>query len=306
MSTAALIIGYGAFGRALYHALRAKASLSVAVYLRTPTAEMDCRDADAIYHDLPAIPVGRFSHVLVAVPSYAVRSTVGALALRRDGSDPVFISCAKGIDLESGQFPSEMLADLTGSDRIGALSGPSFTDEMVAGKRTLVSVATPDLGMAKDVARQLSTDNFRLRPTDDVHGLELLSVAKNIIALGAGLIDGLKLGENFRAAFVAQGVFELADLLPRLGGNADTLHSIGGLGDILLTCVSARSRNYRMGLAIGSGESAAGIMSEGLNSATSFVRYLERKGVYSTYFESVADAIDAPAGIINILNNHAA
>jgi len=302
-TTSVLIMGYGAFGRALFHALEPNEGLAISVYRRTPNADTDPLSAAAIYHDLPGVPLDRFDIVLVAVPSYAVEETVGALPLRRDGRDPVFISCAKGIDSATGLFPSALLARLTASRRYGALSGPSFTDEMVAGKRTMVAVATPDLDLARSVSARLQTTGFRLEPTDDVNGLQFCSVAKNIIALGAGISDALSYGENYRAAFVARGVVELTDLLPRLGGQAKTLHSIGGLGDILLTCVSPRSRNYRMGFAIGSRGSSETIMSEGLSSATAFVRYLEGQGIFSPYFERIVAAIDRPESIGDLLND---
>lgn len=303
MIRSVLILGYGAFGRALFHALAPNPGLSISVYRRTPTAEADPGGPSTVYHDLGAVPLDRYDVVLIAVPSYAVEATVRALPLGRGGRDLVVISCAKGIDFASGMFPSEILARLLGTRRFGALSGPSFTDEMVAGKRTMVSLATPDLPLAQEVSGYLQTAGFRLEPSDDVHGLEICGVAKNIIALGAGVSDGLTLGENYRAAFVARGVFELTDLLPRLGGQAKTLHSIGGLGDILLTCVSPRSRNYRMGYVIGSRGSSETIMSEGLNSATAFVRYLEGKGIFSPYFERITGSIEVPESIGDVLND---
>jgi len=127
-------------------------------------------------------------------------------------------------------------------------------------------------------------------------------VAKNIVAIGAGLTEGLGLGENTRASYVARGIRELAMLLPRLGGTAETIMAPGALGDLILTCTSAQSRNYRFGCALGRGLRAEGDgpppLAEGSRSILAFLGFLRRHGVASAYFEGLAAAMADPAAVI--------
>jgi glycerol-3-phosphate dehydrogenase (NAD(P)+) len=183
------------------------------------------------------------------------------------------------------------------------LSGPTFAREMLAGRRAWMSLgcAQAEIGLA--LARRLDGPGLSLTPTTDLRGLEIIGVAKNIIAIGAGLSEGLGLGENARASYVARGIGELERLLPALGGRAETVLSPGGLGDLILTCTSDQSRNYRFGQDLGlrlhqpsAATMAAGPvpLAEGSRSISAFLAFIRRSGTASAYFEGLAAAIANP------------
>jgi glycerol-3-phosphate dehydrogenase (NAD(P)+) len=185
------------------------------------------------------------------------------------------------------------------------LSGPTFAREMLAGHGVWMSLGCKDVETAQAVSTRLASPLLSLTATADLRGLEIIGVAKNIIAIGAGLTAGLGLGENTRASYVARGIAELARLLPALGGRAETVLSPGGLGDLILTCTSAQSRNYRFGQDVGlrllsqQETVSSGIvpLAEGSRSITAFLAFIRRSGAQSAYFDGLAAAMANPDGM---------
>ncbi|MEM6939690.1 MAG: NAD(P)H-dependent glycerol-3-phosphate dehydrogenase [Pseudomonadota bacterium] len=222
------IVGKGAFGNAL-RTVYQRAGFSVAQFGR----ELSMR--------LP----GEF--VLLAVPSQAVSDVVRQIECP---TDQILVLCCKGL-LPSGALPSSALP---ASHPFAVLSGPGFADEMQALLPTVHSLAT-ELSAAEEIAAALSTPSFRLYWSNDPVGTQICGAYKNVLAIAAGIADGLAIGENARAALLVRGAAELRRIISASGGQEETVWSPAGFGDLALTCTSAKSRNFRFGQIIATGES---------------------------------------------------
>ncbi|MCB8880620.1 NAD(P)-binding domain-containing protein [Acidisoma cellulosilytica] len=295
-----LIMGYGAFGQALAGALHRRGDIAISVFSRNPPTEAAPRASVSTFiHDLRAIDLGAFDVVILALPSGALASVLDQLPPHRPRA--VILSCVKGMDAETHDFPTDLIAKHLPGHTVGMLSGPTFASEMLAGQAVWMSLGCVDGGSAQGVADRLAGPLLSLTPTTDLRGLEIIGVAKNIIAIGAGLTEGLGLGANTRASYVARGIQELSALLPALGGKAETVLSPGGLGDLILTCTSAQSRNYRFGQDLGlrlasQPKTASGPvpLAEGSRSITAFLAFIRRSGAASRYFDGLAAAMANP------------
>ncbi|HEX6291410.1 MAG TPA: NAD(P)H-dependent glycerol-3-phosphate dehydrogenase [Herpetosiphonaceae bacterium] len=202
----------------------------------------------------PAVAMRGCRLVLLVVPSQTMRANAETLKPYVP-SDAVVLSCAKGFEQGSLKRMSEVLAEVLPLDpaQIGALSGPNIAREILESKPATTVVATPDQTMAETAQRLLTTSHFRVYTGDDVVGIELAGALKNIIALGAGIADGLNAGDNAKAAFMTRGLSEIARLGIMLGANPLTFAGLAGLGDLVATCASPYSRNRRMGEALARG-----------------------------------------------------
>jgi glycerol-3-phosphate dehydrogenase (NAD(P)+) len=169
--------------------------------------------------------------------------------------------------------------------RLAVLSGPSFALEVLQGQPTAVVVAAADLGVAETVQRVLSSRTFRAYSSDDVIGVEMAGALKNVIAIAAGIIDGLGYGHNTLAALITRGLAEMTRLAVAMGGRADTLSGLAGLGDLVLTCTGRLSRNRRVGQALGAGRtldealSGTPMVAEGVRTTLATCDLAERLGV---------------------------
>jgi glycerol-3-phosphate dehydrogenase (NAD(P)+) len=192
--------------------------------------------------------------VLLAVPSQTMRQNAAALRPHL-AADTILLSCAKGLEQGSLQRMSEVIAQEvgTGRERTGALSGPNIAREISEGKPAVTVVATYGRGQAGLAQTLLTSPQFRVYTSDDVVGVELAGALKNIIALGAGISDGLSAGDNAKAAFMTRGLAEIARLGRVLGANPLTFAGLAGLGDLVATCESPHSRNRRLGQALAEG-----------------------------------------------------
>jgi glycerol-3-phosphate dehydrogenase (NAD(P)+) len=299
---ALLIMGYGAFGQALAKAFDARGDIEISVFCRNPpAASAPGASVSAFIHDLAEIDLGRYHAVILAIPSGALASVLDRLPAHRPRA--AILSCVKGMDAETHDFPTDLIANHLPGHTVGMLSGPTFAQEMLAGQPVWMSLGCADAALGLHLAQRLAGPLLSLTPTTDLRGLEIIGVAKNIIAIGAGLTQGLSLGENARASYVARGIRELGRLLPALGGQAETVLSPGGLGDLILTCTSAQSRNYRFGqdlglrLARGTVEEAQSgpvPLAEGSRSIAAFLAFIRRSGITSPFFDGLAAAIANP------------
>lgn len=167
------------------------------------------------------------------------------------------VNCAKGIDLATLTGPSAMIAHACPAARIAVLTGPSFATDIARGLPTALTLACTDAATAETLQRQLSTATLRLYRTTDVTGAELGGALKNIIAIAAGAAIGAGYGDSARASIITRGFAEMQRLALALGARPETMAGLSGLGDLVLTCTSEQSRNFRYGLALGSGRGFA-------------------------------------------------
>ena len=200
--------------------------------------------------------------VVVAVPSYAVRETAHAAApLLRP--DTLLVTAAKGIERDTHLRMSQILEQETGGAfPIAALSGPSHAEEVGRGVPTVVVSASRDKAAAELVQDLFMNERFRVYASDDVVGVELGAALKNVIALCAGICDGMGFGDNTKAALMTRGLTEIARLGVALGGRRETFAGLSGVGDLIVTCTSMHSRNRRCGILIGQGTPAAEAVKE--------------------------------------------
>ena len=208
----------------------------------------------AIVTDFAAL--GEAELVLIAVPSSAVRS-VSAQLHGRLAPGAVVVCVSKGFEPETLKRMDEVIAEELPENPCVILSGPSHAGEVAKGIPTTVVVACRDLDMAERVQMTLSGDTFRIYVTDDVIGAELGGALKNVIALAAGALDGLGLGDNTKAALMTRGLTEIARLGVACGARTETFGGLSGMGDLIVTCTSMHSRNRRCGILVGQGLSGA-------------------------------------------------
>jgi glycerol-3-phosphate dehydrogenase (NAD(P)+) len=222
--------------------------------------------------------------VLVAVPSHAFRATL--LAIEPLIEDYARIAWAsKGFEMTSGLLPHEVAREVLGSRPGAVLSGPTFAREVGAGLPTAMTVASRDADFAKELALRLSGPEFRAYTQSDIVGVEVGGAVKNVIAIGAGVADGMGFGANTRVALITRGLAEMTRLGLRLGAQRETFMGLAALGDLVLTCTDDQSRNRRLGLALGRGSSPEealreiGQVVEGITAASAVRKVAERVGV---------------------------
>lgn len=298
------VLGAGAWGVALAN-VAAQGRERVALWAHSPAhAEALARDRENRRH-LPGLPlaaavaptadldcVREAQIILAVVPAQAMRETARAVrAHLRDGA--VVVVCAKGIERDRRKFMSEVVAEELPQARVAVLSGPSFAADVVKGLPTAVTLAAQSDALAQRLSEELSTKNFRLYRSTDLRGVEIGGAAKNVLAIAAGMANGRGLGASAHAALIARGFAELMRLGRALGAKQDTLMGLSGLGDLVLTCGSAQSRNFALGHALGQGESpkdaSHGKLAEGAFTAHVLVELAQAAGVEMP----IAEAVDA-------------
>ena len=204
------------------------------------------------------------SFIFIVVPSNAVSSIFKSLAKIETITQSKIIICSKGIDGNNLQLFSSCLEKELPNNLYAILSGPNFADEVANGLPTTTTIASKDKKTADQIVNLLKNDNFLPIASDDVISAQIFGAIKNIFAIGCGIIDGLELGENAKAALVINGIIESNLLIKKLGGNPlDNFISPCGLGDLFLTCSSKKSRNNSLGQMIGSGKKIKDILAQG-------------------------------------------
>lgn len=239
------------------------------------------------------------AEILVSVmPSHHVRASYERFApyLR---SGQILVSATKGIEDGSYLRVSQIIAEVLGGYLldlpIAVLSGPSFAQEVAAGSPTAVTIASADPGVATRMQRDFSSSTLRLYTNDDVIGVELGGALKNVIAIAAGVVTGLGLGHNSTAALITRGIAEVTRLSIACGGRRETLAGLSGLGDLVLTCTGALSRNRWVGVELGKGqplpailEGLHGKVAEGVRTTTAALGLAHQQGVELPIAEQVA------------------
>jgi glycerol-3-phosphate dehydrogenase (NAD(P)+) len=230
--------------------------------------------------------------VVFAVPAQQFRSALTDAA-EFLGADPIIVNVAKGIERGTSKTISMIAAELLPDQRYVVLSGPSHAEEVGRGLPTTVAVASSDAEAADFVQELFMTERFRVYTNDDVLGLELGGSLKNIIALGAGISDGMGFGDNTKAALMTRGIAEMVRLGVRLGAKADTFYGLAGIGDLIVTCTSMHSRNRRCGIMLGEGIAPdeavkrVGMVVEGIFTAEAAVELAKREGVEMPITENI-------------------
>jgi len=248
--------------------------------------------------------------VILAVPSHVYRQVLSHILPLLNG-DMWFVSATKGIENETLMRMSEVIADVARPrfvPCIAAISGPTFALEVARGEPTALVVASPDESLRLYLQRELSAPRFRLYTNPDLIGVEISAAVKNIIAIAAGVVEGLGLGSNPAAALITRGLAEMTRLVVACGGRRETLSGLAGLGDLVLTAYGSLSRNRRVGVALGQGKNIDDVLSstrmvaEGVKTAKSTVALARKLDVempiaekmYAVLYEGLKpqDAID--------------
>ncbi|MGL4854822.1 MAG: NAD(P)H-dependent glycerol-3-phosphate dehydrogenase [Lentisphaeria bacterium] len=199
--------------------------------------------------------------IILATPSQYLRNSLKLLS-KYDNSKRIFVDLAKGIEVGSLKRMSEIVEELLGEVHYVCLSGPSHAEEVARKIPTTVIAASESLADAKIIQEIFNNDYFRVYTSNDLVGAELGGALKNIFAIAAGVIDGLGLGDNTKAALMTRGVVELSRIGVALGGKEQTFSGLSGIGDLIVTCMSQHSRNRHVGEELGKGKSLAAITQE--------------------------------------------
>lgn len=267
------IAGAGAWGTAL--ALQAaRAGLATTLWARRPEAAVAIAASRENPDYLPGVRLPpeiavtaqladalAADAVLFVQPAQHLRAFCTAARGAWRAGTPLVL-CAKGIELGSGLLLTDVAAELLPQAPVAVLSGPSFASEVAAGLPTAVVIASHDAALNEALMEALSHDAFRPYGSLDPVGVELAGAAKNVLAIACGIVMGRGLGENARAALVTRGLAELARLAHALGGRAETMLGLAGVGDVVLTCNSMKSRNASLGFELGRGRALSEILAE--------------------------------------------
>ncbi len=257
--------------------------------------------ADALAHDL----------VIFAVPTSATRQTANILAAAGLPATVPLVSCAKGIEIDTGARMTEIICEIFPSNPLAAISGPNHAEEIATDLATCAVIGSADGALALRLQDLFTFPHFRSYTSDDVAGIELGGAVKNVYAIAAGMAHGLGLGDNAVAALVTRALAEMTRLGTVLGGRMETFAGLSGVGDLLVTCFSDHSRNHRVGFALGKGKSleqavaALGMVAEGVPNTLSIHDAARRAGVRTPIIDAVFSILyegkSAPHAMMELL-----
>ncbi len=256
------IIGAGAYGTALGQVLSSAYAITLYNDLKNIVDEINNNHTNN--HFLPKTclnpkikatvdfsSISEHSLIIIAVPTQAVRSVCVQMSDILPSNIPI-ISCSKGIENSTGLLITEVINSILKNPAL-ALSGPSFAREMARQLPCSVNLASDDYNLSKELSELLTVKNFSVIPIKDVIGLQLCGALKNILAIGVGVICGLNLGHGGKSATLTKGIKEIASFIEAVTNNHSTITELGGVGDIVLTCLNEESRNYTLGFNIAAG-----------------------------------------------------
>jgi glycerol-3-phosphate dehydrogenase (NAD(P)+) len=306
------VVGAGAWGTALANVI-ARVGRRVTLWARNPAITA----AIVATRESPRLPGVRIDDrvtiaalsdgepagdaILVVVPAQALRAAVSALAGAVAPGTPV-VACAKGIERGTGRFMTEIVAECLPAAIPAILSGPSFAGDVARGLPTAVTLAAPDEATARMLAQSIGSATFRPYHSTDVRGVEIGGAAKNVLAIAAGIVVGRRLGASAAAALTTRGFAELVRFGRTYGARAETLTGLSGLGDLILTCSSAQSRNFRLGRMLGEGSTLdearrADRLAEGVFTASVLVDMARARQVETPVAAAVAAVLDGTLGV---------
>jgi len=270
------VLGAGAWGTALAISLARRGGHEVVLWAHSADHADQLTEAGENLRYLPGFALSRDIHVtsdlpgaifeadilLSVTPSQHLRGVIANIAPILTPNQ-IIVSASKGIEETSFLRMSQVVASIT-RNPFAVLSGPSFAQELAAGAPTAVVAASVDPNVAQTIQRDFSSASLRLYTNDDVTGVELGGSLKNVIALASGVVHGLNLGHNSSAALITRGIAEITRLAVACGGRPQTLAGLSGIGDLVLTCTGALSRNRSVGIELGKGRQLPDILA-GLN-----------------------------------------
>jgi len=308
------IIGAGAWGTALAM-VAAKNGHKVKLLARDETQVQRINEFGFNERYLPGVKLGpqimasvsaniinQADAILIAMPTQHIRVTLTAIKNHWPFGIPAVI-CAKGIEQSTGLRPSEIVQQILDDVPVAILSGPSFAIEVANGQPTAITLACTDQKISNQLTQSLGNSHFRIYQSNDVTGAEIGGAVKNVIAIACGVIHGRKLGDNARAALITRGLAEISRLAERLGGRAETLMGLSGLGDLLLTCTAMQSRNFSLGVELGQGLSLDDILNrritvaEGVYTAQSVTHLAHRQNIDMPICQAVMNILYQNADI---------
>ena len=319
------VLGGGSFGTAMATLLaRNKPTLDVVLLVRDPATVVSINEQHCNVRYLPkstlppnvrastdaAEALAGADYIVHAIP---VQQSSAALAALRPHIAPAtpILCLSKGLEVGSCRNMSELIPAALGRKQpLAVLSGPSFAIELMQGLPTAIVAASEDAQLAARVQRLFASSNLRVNTSTDVIGVEMAGALKNVLAIAAGIVEGLQLGNNAMAALVAQGCSEIRWLAERMGADPITLSGLSGVGDIMLTCFVSLSRNRTVGVRLGRGESLADILAssphvaEGVATAASVVILARKHRVALPVLTAVARILDgvlSPRQAVDVL-----
>lgn len=313
--TTAGVIGGGAWGTALA-LVCARAGLTTTLWAREAEVvdAIRTRNENSVFlpgiaFDSPVAATGDMAElascdlILNVTPAQHLRSSLAAFAPHARKGVPILL-CAKGVEQGSLKLMTEVLAETLPDACPAVLSGPSFAGEVARGLPTAVTLACPDEDLGRDLAEAIASPLFRPYLATDMIGAEIGGSVKNVLAIACGIVEGRGLGRSAHAALITRGFAELTRLAQALGGEAETVAGLCGLGDLVLTCSSTQSRNNRIGLALGQGmtleealASLGGAVAEGVASAPAVRGLAAKHGVEIPICDTVAAILAGEADI---------
>jgi glycerol-3-phosphate dehydrogenase (NAD(P)+) len=269
------ILGSGAMATAAAVLLSERSRCDVRIWTRTPERAAELLRDKENRKLLPGVPIPpgvRVTHliaevveeadlIVAAIPTRFLRETLMPLAGQIPASLPV-VSVAKGLEIGTLMRPSQILLDVLGDRPVAALGGPSHAEEIARRMPAGVVAASADRQLAERVQNLFNTDRFRVYTNADIVGVELAGAIKNVIAIAAGICDGLGFGDNAKSGLVTRGLVEMIRFGTALGAEAETFNGLAGLGDLVTTCFSRHSRNRHVGECLGKGQALDQIAAE--------------------------------------------
>ncbi len=290
------VLGDGAWGTALAMVLAERgASVIQWSYSSERALEMQTsrtnrkylpgyRMPDGVTVTAEAAAMAHADLIFSVVPSQFLNAVLSGLKPHFKRARP-FVSATKGLEFPTHRRATEIILETLGPRSIAVLSGPSLAGEVVQHMPTAVVAASRDLGLALRVQDLLTTEHFRVYTSQDPVGVELGGALKNVLAIAGGMVDGLRLGDNTKAALLTRGQAEMARLGTVLGGQTDTFHGLSGIGDLVVSCMSSQGRNRQVGERIGRGETLDRILPtipgvpEGVLTSKAVMQLAEEHGI---------------------------
>ena len=303
------VIGGGAWGTALAQTQRL-AGRDVLLWAREPETVEDINQRHVNRTFLPGIQldeslratarlleIAASDVILMVAPAQHVRAVCAELRPHLRPDHPV-VTCAKGIEQQTGKLMGEVLTEALPDAMQGVLSGPSFASEVARGLPAALTIACRNEDLGRSLAEGLGYRQFRLYWSSDLVGVELGGALKNVLAIAAGIVDGKGLGASAHAALVTRGFAEMRRFGERLGSRPETLLGLSGLGDLVLTCGSPQSRNMSLGRALGEGRTLTDVLgsrvavTEGVYTAAAVVRLAQQHGLEMPICEAVCAVLE--------------
>ena len=298
MTTKTTVLGSGAMATACSILLAEHPGQDVTIWARNPDHAREMSEHRENKRLLPGVPIPQSIQItadirqavegadllVVAIPTKFLRAALSEIASSLTDDRPV-VSVVKGLENETFMRPSEIIADVLGNRAVVALGGPSHAEEISRRLPASVVAASGDVALAKQVQQMFNTDRFRVYTNLDIIGVEFAGALKNVIAIAAGICDGLEYGDNAKSALMTRGLVEMTRFGTALGAESLTFSGLAGIGDLITTCNSPYGRNRMVGERLGKGETLDDILesmdavAEGVTTTKSVFELAEQKGI---------------------------